>query len=408
VKILQIHNYYQRPGGEDAVFDHDRSILLNSGHQVITYCRSNAELSELSLAERVLMLKAFISSERAKQDVWDLLRRERPTIVHVYNTFAMITPSIFDACRSENIPVVQAVQNYRLVCPTATLFRSGKTCTDCDEKGLWSSVRHGCYRQSRLTTAVMAVSLGVHRKRGIWNTHVDAYIAPSEFVRRKLTKAAIPEEKIFLRPNFLSADPGARFSPGRHALFVGRLSDEKGIFTLLRAWNRIQIDIPLRIVGDGPLRSQIESEISSNQLTNVELTGWLERKDVHEAMKSAKFLIFPSEWYEPFGLTIVEGFACGAPVIGSRLGAVEELIKDGRTGLLFTAGNPEDLAHKIKWAVRHPEKLRDMGKAARREYEEKYNANVNYAKLMNIYSRVLEKRNPTGSSAVLTPDANVA
>ena len=188
----------------------------------------------------------------------------------------------------------------------------------------------------------------------------------------------------------MSADPGTRSSNGSYALFVGRLSEEKGLFTLLAAWKRLETNLPLRIVGDGPLRAQLSSDISASRLTNVQLTGWLDRNGVQEAMKQASFLVFPSEWYEPFGLTIVEAFACGIPVIGSRLGAVEELINDGHTGLLFASGNPQDLAHRIDWASRHPHEIADMGRAARREYEEKYTANVNYAQLMTIYRHVLD------------------
>ena len=398
MKIMMVHNTYQFPGGEDVVFENERSILLHRGHRVVTYCRSNTEISEMSLARRIVMLRTFISSEQAKQEVLELLKREKPDIVHVYNTFTMITPSIYDSCQEANIPVVQALQNYRLVCPTATLFRSGRTCVDCQEKGVWQSVLHGCYRNSRLISAAAALSLAAHRKRSSWDTHVDAYVAPSEFVRQKLAEAAIPDRRIFLKPNFVSQDPGVRSSLGSYALFVGRLSVEKGLSTLLRAWKQLQMVLKLHIVGDGPLRQQLEAEISQNDLSNVQLMGWLDRKRVQEAMKDAKFLIFPSEWFEPFGQTIVEAFACGVPVIGSRLGAVEELISDGRTGLLFAPGNAGDLALKIDWAWRHPREIAEMGRFARREYEAKYTAAINYTQLMAIYDRVLKDRNSITSS----------
>jgi len=394
MKILLVHNYYQLPGGEDAVFDHDRKILEQGGHEVLTYCRSNNELSEMSLAQRMLSLDSFISSGQTKREIAELLRRHKPDLVHVYNTFTMITPAVFDACRQAGVPTVLAVQNYRLLCPTATLFREGKICNECQEHGLWNSVKHACYRESRFTTAAMALSLETYRRRGTWNTHVDAYIVPSQFVKQKLTETSIPKAKVFLRPNFLSSDPKPRKSPGSYALFVGRLSQEKGLCTLLNAWKLARVDMPLRIVGDGPLRPSIESQIAASGLNNVVLSGWLDRSAVHRAIQQAQFLIFPSEWYEPFGLTIVEAFACGVPVIGSRLGAVQELIDDNRTGLLFSASNAEDLAKKINWAFTHPEELRAMGHAARQKYEQQYSAEVNYARLLSIYSHLLERNAP--------------
>lgn len=393
MKILLVHNTYQSPGGEDVVFQNERTILSAAGHEVITYCRSNAEISEMSLTQRIVKLRTFMSSEPAKCDVSKLLQQENPDIVHVYNIFTMITPSIYDACQEAGIPVVQALQNYRLVCPKATLFRSGAICTQCQENGLRQSVRYGCYRQSRLTSAAAALSLHGQRKRSTWATDVAAYVAPSEFVRQKMAEAAIPIKKILFKPNFVSEDPGERSGAGSYALFVGRLSEEKGLLTLLRAWRQQKTDLSLRIVGDGPLRREVESEIARNRLETVQLTGWLDRTGVQAAMKDAKFLIFPSEWYEPFGQAIVEAFARGVPVIGSRLGAVEELISERRTGLLFAPGQADELAQKIDWASSHAGQLREMGRAARQEYEKKYTASANYAQLMAIYSQVLEERN---------------
>lgn len=389
MKILMVHNAYQQPGGEDVAFEQECRALLSHRHKVITYCRSNAEIAEINLLKRVATLGNVISSAQAKEDIRKLLSKEKPEIVHVHNTFAMITPSVYEACNEKGIPVIQSIHNYRLLCPAATLFRAGRICTECEEVSLWRSIQHGCYRHSRSTTAMVALMLNVHRARRTWSSRVTAYVVPSEFLRRKLA-AAIPADRIVVKPNFVGLDPGVRSSTGSHALFVGRLTQEKGVLTLLRAWEKLEIDLPLLIAGDGPLRTQMEAEISRKGLRSIRLLGWSDRRAVQEAMKGAKFVIFPSEWYEPFGQTIVEAFACGTAVIGSRLAAAEEIISDGRTGLHFVPGQADDLARKVDWASRHPHEIAEMGTAARREYEMKYTADINYAQLMAIYNRVLE------------------
>jgi glycosyltransferase involved in cell wall biosynthesis len=389
MKVLIVHNSYQQPGGEDVVFEQERRLLERGGHTVITYRRTNHEMEGLSSVRRLTLIKTVVWASDARRDLENLIRKERPQIVHVHNTFMMVSPSIYSACAEQGVPVVQTLHNYRLLCSAATLFRDGKICEECIEHSLWRGVRYGCYRGSRSATAGVALMLAVHRAIGTWGRDVACYIALTDFARQKFVAAGLPREKILVKPNFVENDPGVNAGPRSFALYVGRLSVEKGVSTLLAAWARLQQPIPLVIVGDGPLRGELEAQVASRNLRAVQFRGHLPREQTFALISQARFLVFPSEWYEPFGLCIVEGFACGTPVICSRLGSLPGIVEDGLTGLHFNPGDPENLAQKVAWAWDHIHQMAEMGKKARREYETKYTAEKNYARLMEIYDRAI-------------------
>jgi glycosyltransferase involved in cell wall biosynthesis len=256
---------------------------------------------------------------------------------------------------------------------------------------LWRGVRYGCYHKSRVETATVALTLVAHRAMGTWSKMADSYIALTEFERRKFIAAGFPPHKLVVKPNFVRPDPGPRNGTSDYALFVGRLSAEKGLSTLLAGWQRLGNLVPLLLVGDGPLRAELEASACRRGLSNISFCGQWTHGRVIQTMKGARFLAFPSEWYETFGLVVAEAFACGLPVICSRLGAMEEIVEDGRTGLHFTPGDAEDLAAKVDWAWTHPAEMAAMGKEARREYESKYTPEANYAMMREIYERVLAR-----------------
>lgn len=389
MKILLVHNSYQQAGGEDVVFEQERELLERHGHQVHTYLRSNHELAELSAIEQIGLASGIVSAEGSKQDIQKILREEKPDLVHAHNTFVMISPAIFEVCKQEGIPVLQTLHNYRLLCPAATFFRDGHVCEECTEHGLMRSVTHGCYRESRTATAAVAWMLQLHRARGTWDDTVDGFIALTQFARDKFIERGLPAEKIHVKPNFVYPDPGERSMPGKFALFAGRLSPEKGVSTLLAAWDLLSSPIPLVIAGDGPLRSDLEAEAARRNLQQVTFRGRLTTSETRAAMKQAAFLIVPSLWYEAFSLNIAEAFACGVPVICSRLGAMQENVSDRRTGLHFNVGDAEDLAAKVDWARTHSLELAAMGRKARREYERRFSAEVNYSQLMEIYEQMV-------------------
>jgi glycosyltransferase involved in cell wall biosynthesis len=393
MKIIVVHNQYQRPGGEDVVFDQERQLLERAGHHVVVYGRSNWEVESYSGIRRLALARRTIWADDTRRDFAELLRREHPDLVHIHNTFVMISPSIYPACREVGVPVVQTLHNYRFFCPAATFFRNGHICEDCVEHSLWRSVLHSCYRDSKATTAMMALTLAVHRWRHTWTADIECYISLSQFSRDTFVRAGLPAEKIFVKPNFVDPDPGIGADGGDYAVFVGRLSPEKRVSTVLAAWNRLGNRIPLLIIGGGPERAQLEAEATQRGLTAVRFQGQLSREQTLAAIRGARVLVFTSEWYENFPVTIAESFACGVPVICSRLGAMQEIVEDGRTGLHFTPGNAQELAEKITWAWNHPEEVRLMGKEARHEYESKYTAERNYRILLEIYQRAVTRCN---------------
>jgi glycosyltransferase involved in cell wall biosynthesis len=391
MKILLVHNSYQQPGGEDVVFEQERRLLERAGHTVIAYCRSNWEVTAYSGLRRLQLAGRTIWARDVRQKFARLLDQEKPDLVHVHNTFVMVSPSIFSACRDADVPVVQTLHNYRLYCPASTFFRDGHVCEECVTHGLWRGIAHGCYHNSRATTAVVAMMLAVHRQRQTWKRDVDCYIALTKYARAKFLECGLPAEKVFVKPNFVHPDPGQRpSSEGAYALFVGRLSPEKRVSTVLAAWNRLRkLNIPLIILGGGPQFGQMEKEAARQGLTSVDFRGQVSRNQTLEVMRKARFLVFPSEWYENFPVTIAESFACGVPVICSRMGAMQEIVDDGRTGLHFTTGDAADLSEKVEWAWNHPEDMAIMGNEARHEYETKYTAAKNYPILMEIYQRAM-------------------
>ncbi len=392
MKILIVHNSYQQPGGEDVVFQQEAQLLKRANHQVLVYQRSNWEADGYHGLRQFQLALRTVWAVDTRREFARLLEREKPDLVHTHNTFFMISPSIFSVCRQLGVPVVQTLHNYRLYCPASTFFRDGHVCEQCVQHTLWQGIAHGCYRDSRAATAAVAVMLTVHRHRQTWTRDVECYIALSEFARSRFLNAGLPADKVFVKPNFVYPDPSVRTNgDGDYALFVGRLSKER-IRTLLAAWHHLSTTrIPLMVIGSSAQLKELEKETLRSGLTQVSFRGHLSRDETLAAMHGARFLVFSSEWYENFPMTIVESFACGLPVICSRRGAMEEIVQDNRTGLHFSPGDGKDLAEKVEWAWNHPERMRLMGKEARHEYETKYTAEKNYPLLMEIYRRSFEQ-----------------
>jgi glycosyltransferase involved in cell wall biosynthesis len=385
MNVLILHNRYQHSGGEDAVFAAESALLRENGHTVIENLENNQRISSMG---KMSVVSQTLWSRASYNKIRDVIIRAHPDIAHFHNTFPLISPSAYYACHAEGIPVVQTLHNYRLLCPVATLYRDNAICEECLGKTIpWPGIYHGCYHRSRAQTAVVTSMLGFHRLAGTWRNQVDLYIALTEFARQKFIQGGLPVEKIVVKPNFVYPDPGIKTQRGDFALFVGRLSPEKGINTLVLAWNN-EGRVPLKIVGDGPMKDKVDQLAQTN--SGVEFLGTLERSNLIMLMKEARFLILPSECYEGLPMTIIEAFACQLPVIAPDLGSSGELVADHFSGLLFNPGDPIDLAAKVKWAWEHPLELAEMGRNARREYEEKYTADRNYGMLMEIYQKALK------------------
>ena len=389
LSVLCVHNRYIQPGGEDQVFESEAQLLAQNGVRVEKVEEQTTYPS--GLVRKIEAAMDCVWSRSWHQKFKTLLRDMRPDVVHIHNFFSVISPSVYYACKDEGVPVVQTLHNYRLTCPAASFYRDGKICEECLDHGPFRAVRYGCYRESKLATAALATMLEVHRRKNTWTEMVDCYVALTEFAREKMIEGGLPANRIRVKPNFVLPDPGPRTSDGDYALFVGRLVDLKGVGTLVKAWSKLPASIPLVIAGDGPYRPEMEKLISDFKLANVDYRGRLSRNETLATMKGARFLMFPSEWYEGFPVTIAESFACGVPVLCSRLGGMQEIVDDGRTGLHFTSGDAADMAEKVQWAWSNPEETSKMGLEARAEFEAKYSAERNFGMLTEIYESVISR-----------------
>jgi glycosyltransferase involved in cell wall biosynthesis len=397
LNIISVHNRYLMAGGEDQVFESEARLLRERGHQVTQLEEQNTYPD--SVAKKIGMAVDCVWSRRWNREFRAVLQKSRPDVVHVHNFFPRFSPSIYYACRREGVPVVQTLHNYRLLCAGAELYRDGKVCEECLDHSILRGVRYGCYQGSKLGTAVLTVMVGVHRSMRTWTNMVDCYIALTEFARKKMIAGGLPAERIRVKPNFVLPDPGAKTGPGEFALFVGRLVNSKGVLAMLEAWKQLP-NVPLHIVGDGPCREQIEAELKRGEIPSVVYRGRLPRAETLAAMKNARFLVFPSEWYEGFPVTLAESFACGVPVVCTRLGAMEEIVSDGVTGLHFKIGDLADFRRKAEWAWNHPTEMEIMGQRARQEFEKKYTASRNVAMLEDAYEFAMLARAKQPSAAL--------
>jgi glycosyltransferase involved in cell wall biosynthesis len=388
-RVLLVHNAYQQRGGEDSVLESEMALLQQQGHEVALYRRDNDDIETMSRPE---LLAHTLWSTQTVRDIEQWSLRFKPDVIHVHNTLPLVSPSVFWAADKVDVPVVQTLHNYRLACLDATFMRNGRICEDCLGKAPWRGVVHACYRGSRLQSGAMASMLVMHRAMGTFRRKVTRYIALSEFSRTKLAQAGLPPERISVKPNFLEWQDAPPQDDRSGGLFVGRLSPEKGIEALLKALSALPSH-NVRVAGSGPLADLVQQQLGSLAL------GFQPLPQVMALMRSASFMVLPSLWYEGFPRTIVEAFACGTPVLASRLGTMAEVIEDGVTGLLFTPGDVQDMAAKLAWAQAHPAEMRAMGMAARRRYESHYVPTVNHAQLLSIYRQAITEHHTDGGSS---------
>ena len=385
-----LHNYYQShvPSGEDIVFDDECQLLREYGHEIITYERHNDDIKRFSPQQKVALLWQMNWSKKSYCEIRELIRRQKPDLAHFHNTFLLISPSAYYACQAEYIPVVQTFHNFRFFCASGLFFREGRICEECLQHGIWRSLKYDCYRGSKVQTLPMAIMIKFHQQKDTWARQIDVFIALTKFAREKYIHAGLPADRIIVKPNFMNYPPEPSYENQGYAIFLGRLTTEKGIKTLLTAWKKFT-NVPLKIIGDGIQRAELEDIVKKEKLFNVEFLGFLPHAKAVQWLQNARFLILPSIVYESFPLTIREAFACGKTVVASRLGAMAAIIEDGKTGLLFEPGNPDDLATKVRWLVENEDAVIKMGKAARAEFEAKYTAERNYEMLMDIYEMAI-------------------
>ena len=378
-----MHAAYAAEGGEDRSVLAEARLLEDSGAEVSYLFESNADLRAAGVGQTLRGLWRAAYDRRLLERVRELCRTFRPDVAHADNLWFALSPSVHAGCHLEGVPTVQSLRNYRLLCLNALLYREGRPCEQCLGRTPWRGIVHRCYRDSFALSAAVARMVMANRRRGTWDRDVDLFVTPTQFARAKLIDGGLPAERLVVKPNFMP-DPGPAPTPGRGGVYVGRLSEEKGVATLLTAWRAIR-DTPLVVVGDGPERSNLESRASALDLTGVRFAGTLDTDACLQVMRQAAFLVFPSEWYETFGRTLMEAFALGRPVVASRLGAAAELVTDEETGLLFDPGNAHHLARQVRRLMADPEVCRRLGRQARQVYEERYTSSRNLEMLRRIY-----------------------
>jgi len=387
MRVLLAHNFYRStaPSGEDTVYLEERSLLERHGVEVIAYERQSDELDTAGMSTLARSALDASWSDAAARQLSSLIVRTRPDVAHFHNTFPLISPSAYGACAAAGVPVVQTLHNYRLICPGAMLYRDGVPCEDCVGTSLLPALRHRCYRQSLPATASVVNMLWNNRRRGTYSSLVHRYVALTEFARERFIAGGLPAARIDVKPNGLAAPPHAGTGEGGYAVFVGRLSVEKGVHTLIEAWKALS-GVRLKVVGEGPMRAPLEQQ-ARRDLVDVEFMGRLERSRVAEVVGEAALAVVPSQWFEGFPMVVVEAFACGTPVVASRLGSLAEIVRDGITGRLFTSGDPGALVAAVRAMLDAPEALKQMRRNARHEFETRYSSAAGFRALMEIYQR---------------------
>jgi glycosyltransferase involved in cell wall biosynthesis len=378
IRVLMVHNAYQQTGGEDSVVANEISLLKKHGHDVEVYFRHNDEIVNQS---KLSLLTQTMWSKKTYTESLDLLKKIKPDIIHVHNTFPLVSPSLYWAAQKLNVPLVQTLHNFRLLCPQATFLRNGRVCDDCVGKVPWRGVMHRCYRGSLVQTAVLSGMLTIHRSLSTYKNRVDRYIALNEFCKNKYIQGGIPSKKIRIKPNFVD-DMGVGIEQRSGFLYVGRLSPEKGARIFASAFNA-KLHGCLAVMGAG------EESVYLTGVEQLNLLGPQAPQTVRDAMRKSIALVLPSICYENMPMTLVEAYSSGLPVIASRLGPLCDLVTDGHTGLLFNAGDAADLAEKMAWAYKNPDAMAQMGRNARAKYLAEYTEDINYQILMNIYDEAI-------------------
>lgn len=385
--ILIVHNYYQIPGGEDTVVANEKKMLEDYGHKVVLYSRNNSELKNMSKLQKIMLPFTTVFNLRTYREIKRLIKEEHMNIVHVHNTLNLISPSVYYAARAMKVPVVQTIHNFRLLCPGATFYRDGHICEDCVTKGLGCAVKHGCYRGSKLQTLACAISTKVHRMTGIYGKI--SYICLTEFNKEKLLqlnrpgkRQIIDPRKVYIKPNF-TFDSSLKLSEldREYYLFIGRVEKIKGLDILLNAFAEL-LNEEVVIAGTG---SQLE-DYKKLATDNVKFTGFLDRNELIRYLSKAKAVVVPSQWYETFGMIIVEAYAAHKPVIVGNIGNIASLVEDGITGLYFDYDSEKSLENAIhKFEQMNTKELEAN---AYKKYKTEFTDEVNYSILKLIYDVV--------------------
>lgn len=382
MKVAIVHNYYKIRGGEATVVSNESAILAKQGIEVINYSRDNLEIDSFSLREKFKLIKETAWSKESYKLFRTFLKAKQPDICHVHNFLPLLSPSIFQACQDEGIPVVQTLHNYRLICSNGLLLRKGKICELCLGKSAYKAVTKGCYRNSSLQTYAVARMIEKNKTNGTWNEKIDAYICLTAFAKSKFKAHGIPEEKLYVKANAVNIpDEIPQMESDPYFLFVGRLTESKGVKLLKEI--AAKIDIPIWLVGEGELEEELRAQ------KNIYTLGKQDYKKTLTFIKNAKALILPSIWYEGMPMTILEAFALKTPVIASDLGAMKSLIRHKENGLLFRPGSGQDLTENLNFVLNNRDIVEKMAVKGYDDYKELYSNESNALQLQEIYRVII-------------------
>jgi len=391
MKVLLVHNFYgsEAPSGENVVFEAEKALLERRGHTVRAFTRHSDEIRGQGLHGAIKGAAAVPWNPFAAAALRKVVDDFQPDVVHAHNTFPLISPAVFHAIGPRAARVL-TLHNYRLLCPAAIPMRDGKVCTDCiQRRSVLPALQHGCYRGSRLATVPLAMNVALHRRIGTWQHQVDAFVALSEFQKQVMTQGGLPPAKLHVKPNFYAGDPLVAPFQQRldYVVFVGRLGQEKGVHTLIEAWRRWGENAPeLRLVGDGPLREQLQKQA---QGLRVRFMGQVPANEAQAQIANARLLVLPSECFEGFPMVVREAFAFGTPVAVSRLGPLPSIVDHGVNGVVFEPANAASLLSAVQSALVDSAALAAMAFGARQAFDVLYNEQANYQMLMDIYQQAI-------------------
>jgi glycosyltransferase involved in cell wall biosynthesis len=393
MRILLVHNRYRSaaPSGENRVVDQEAESLAALGHEVMRFGRSSDEIAQWPVVKKASLPVRTIWSRETYRDLKDLLQRQRPAVVHVHNTFPLLSAAVLYACRDAGVPVVATVHNYRLVCTSGTFFRDGAVCHDCAHGSPIPGVLHGCYRGSPAATAPLALAMGVHRQA--WRSQVSAYIFISASLRDLLRDFGFPPDRVFVRHNLIPQRGRRQATQEPTVLYAGRLDEAKGARVLMAGWDAYcqqagRPGLKLGIAGGGPLGEEVAAWAATRP--SVEIHGIVSPDRCAELIAGARAVLVPSAWQETFGLVAVEAMAAGVPAIASDHGSFPELITPGVDGALFSPGDPTALARVIADVEANPERYQVYGDQARKTYEERFDPQRSVAELLEIYQFAID------------------
>ncbi len=366
----------------------ERELLERHGDEVLLYSRHNDEIKEFNVADKANFFPQTVYSWKSSGDIADAVHSFQPDVAFVHNVYPLLSPSVYHKLHSLGVPAVQVLHNFRPYCPNGFYYTQGKICEACKGGNYLNAVRKRCYKDSYVLSGLYALTLGSNRLAGMVNK-VAGFICLTEFFKIKMQEAGVPDSKLFIRPNFVYAPPLSANGggAGNYAIYMGRLSAEKGCWTLIRAFEQLP-RVPLKILGTGPLERELRDYVNSKEIGNIQFLGFKSGDEKWQLLRNSLCLVVPSEWYENFPVTVLEAYMAAKPVVASRMGGLPYIVDDGKSGLLFEAGNVNELVQRIQHLVDDPAGAVSMGARGRRLSETKYGPEQGYSNLMKVFSQV--------------------